>query len=55
MTQEDRERLHKLLDYAIDADENYVIAQYAWMDLEWHLHKKTYRLHIDNVKEELCT
>lgn len=46
MTSEDKERLHQLLDYAIDNDENYVLMQYANMDLDWHLHKKAYRLHI---------
>lgn len=54
MTQEDKDRLHALLDYAIDNDEDYVIAQYAWLDLDWHLHKETYRLHIDK-KKEVCT
>lgn len=55
MTDEDRQRLHQLLDYAIDNNEDYVIAQYARMDLDWHLHKETYRLHIkkeyDNTTE----
>ena len=46
MTPEDRQRLHQLLDWAIDHDEDYVIAQYARMDLDWHLHKETYRLKI---------
>ena len=44
MTDEDKERLHRLLDYAIDNNEDYVLAQYARMDLDWHLHKETYRL-----------
>jgi len=55
MTDEDRERLHQLLDWAIDHDEDYVIAQYARMDLDWHLHKEIYRLQIkkeyDNTTE----
>ena len=54
MTQEDKDRLHALLDYAIENNEDYVIAQYAWLDLDWHLNKETYRLHIDK-KKEVCT
>lgn len=45
MTDEDRQRLHQLLDYAIDNDENYVLMQYANMSLNWQLHFKRYRLH----------
>ena len=44
MKPEDRERLHALLDYALDSDQEYVIAQYARMDLDWHLRTETYRL-----------
>lgn len=51
MKQEDRERLHQLLDYAIDQDEEYVIMQYATMDLEWQLRVRRYRLHI-KIEEE---
>lgn len=55
MTPEDRKRLHQLLDYAIDHDEEYVISQYAWIDLDWHLHEQRYRLHFNISKEEICT
>ena len=46
MTDEDRSRLHQLLDYAIDHDEDFVIAQYAQMNLTFNIHKEIYRLSI---------
>ena len=46
MTDKDRERLHRLLDYAIDNNEDYVIAQYAQMNLTFNIHKEIYRLSI---------
>lgn len=51
MTDDDRQRFHELLDWAIDHDEDYVIAQYARMDLDWHLHKEIYTLHINKKNE----
>lgn len=52
---EDRIRLHQLLDYACDTNQDYVIMQFANMDLDWHLHKEIYRLQIkkeyDNTTE----
>ncbi len=52
MTQEDRERLHQLLDYAIDNSEDYVIGQFAKMSLEYQVAIRRYRLHI-NVEDEV--
>lgn len=46
MTEEDRERLHRLLNFAIDNNEDYVIAQYAQMNLTFNIHKEIYRLSI---------
>ena len=46
MNEEDRSRLHELLDWAINHDESFAIAQYARMDLDWHIHKEIYRLSI---------
>jgi hypothetical protein len=51
LTPEDRERLHKLLDYALDEEEDYVIAQYATMSLDWQLHRRLYRLNL-KVEDE---
>ena len=50
MTPEDRQRLHQLLDYAIDHDESFVIAQYARMDLDFHVHRTIYKMNI--IKDE---
>ena len=44
LSKEDRQRFHNLLDYALDNDEDYVIMQFAQMDLDWHIKKETYRL-----------
>lgn len=52
MTDEDRQRLHQLLDYAIDHNEDYVIMQFARMDLEYHVHKTTYRMRIKKEEED---
>ena len=46
MTDKDRERLHRLLNFAIDNNEDYVIAQYAQMNLTFNIHKEIYRLSI---------
>ena len=51
MTNEDRKRFHELLDFALNEAEDYVIAQYARMDLDWHLHKEIYTLHINKTNE----
>lgn len=44
ITTEDRERFHELLDYALDTQQDYVIMQFAIMDLDFHLHRIFYRL-----------
>ncbi len=46
MTEEGRARLHNILDYALDNDEDYVLMQFAQMDLDYHIKRKTYRLMI---------
>ena len=53
MTPEDRQRLHQLLDYAIDNDESFVIAQYARMDLEFHVHRTIYKMNIRKEEEDV--
>ena len=55
MTDEDRSRLHQLLDYAIDNDEEYVIMQYARMDLEFQLHRTIYRMRVKKEENEITT
>ena len=50
LSDEDRARLHKLLDYALDHDESFVIAQYARMDLDFHVHRTIYKMNI--IKDE---
>lgn len=51
MTDEDRQRLHQLLDYAIDHNEDYVIMQFARMDLNYQLHRTIYRMNIRKEEE----
>lgn len=51
MTEEDRKRFHELLDWALDHAEDYVIMQFARMDLEYHVHKTTYRMRIKKEEE----
>ena len=46
ITTDDRARFHELLDYALDNEENYVIMQFAQMDLTFNIHKEIYRLSI---------
>lgn len=45
MSTEDRERLHQLLDFAIDNGEDYVLYEFARMSLDWQLMRRTYKLH----------
>ena len=52
MTDEDRKRLHDLLDYAIDSDHNYVVAEYARMSLDWQLRRKRYWLSLKTEEDE---
>ena len=52
MTQEDRIRLHQLLDYACDTNQDYVIMQFANMDLDWHLRRKRYWLSIKTEEDD---
>lgn len=52
MTDEDRKRLHELLDYAIDNHEDYVIMRFARMDLDYHLHQTIYRMRIKKEEED---
>ena len=51
MKDEDRQRLHQLLDYAIDHNEDYVIMQFARMDLDFQIHRTTYRMRIKKEEE----
>lgn len=51
LTPQDRQRFHELLDYALDHDEDYVIMQFANMDLDYHLHRTFYRLKIDKEND----
>ena len=52
MTSEDAARLHELLDYAIESDQNYVVAEYARMSLDWQLRRKRYWLSIKTEEDE---
>ena len=52
VTEEDRERFHQLLDYALDMNEEYVIAQYARMNLDFNIKREIYRLHFK--KNDRC-
>ena len=52
ITTDDRARFHELLDYALDNEENYVIMQFAQMDLAYHLHRKIYRLHLSTEEHD---
>ena len=54
MTEEDRKRLHELLDYALDTEQDYVVMQFAIMDLDFHLHRIFYRLKFDKKNETIC-
>ena len=50
ITTEDRARFHELLDYALDTAQDYVIMQFARADLDFHIRKKIYKLHL--LKED---
>ena len=50
-TIEDRKRFHELLDYALDTNQDYVLYQFARMDLDFNLHKTVYRLKIKKSEE----
>ena len=52
MTNDDRQRFHELLDWMIDHDENFAIAQYARMDLEYQIHRTVYRLKLKKTEED---
>ena len=52
ITDEDRKRLHQLLDYAIESDQNYVVAEYARLSLDWHLRRKRYWLSIKTEQDD---
>lgn len=51
MTEEDRKRFHELLDYALDTNQDYVLYQFARMDLDFKLHKTVYRLKLKKSEE----
>lgn len=53
MTPEDRQRLHQLLDYALDSNQEFVIMQFARMDLEFHVHRTIYRMNIRKDEENV--
>lgn len=52
MTEADRKRLHELLDYALDTCQDYVIYQFARMDLDYHIHRTVYRMRINKEEED---
>ena len=49
MAPEDRTRLHELLDYALNEAEDFVIAQFARADLDFHIQRTIYKM---NIKKE---
>lgn len=51
MNEDDRKRLHELLDYAIDHDEDFVIAQFAQMNLDFHIKREILTMHIKKLVE----
>ena len=53
MTDEDRKRFHELLDWALDHAEDYVIMQFANMDLSFQIHRTLYRMHIKKEEENV--
>ena len=53
MTEEDRRRLHELLDYALDTNQEYVLYQFARMDLQYNIHKTIYRMRIKKEEEDV--
>lgn len=53
MTPEDRQRLHQLLDYALDSNQEFVIMQFARMDLEFHVHRTIYKMNIRKEEENV--
>lgn len=53
MTEEDRKRFHELLDWALDHAEDYVIMQFANMDLSFQIHRTLYRMHIKKEEENV--
>lgn len=55
MNEEDRRRLHELLDYALDTNQEYVLYQFAMIDLQYHVHKTTYRMRIKKEEEHETT
>lgn len=50
-TIEDRKRFHELLDYALDSNQDYVLYQFARMDLDFNLHRTIYRLKIEKSEK----
>lgn len=46
----DRERWHKLLDYALDNGEKFVIMQQMYIYKE-KIYRETYKMHIDKTEE----
>lgn len=46
MNEEDRKRFHELLDYAIDTNQDYVIMQYAEMNLNFQIKRELLRLRL---------
>lgn len=53
MTNEDRKRFHELLDYALDTNQEYVLYQFARMDLQYNIHKTIYRMRIKKEEEDV--
>ena len=52
MTPEDRQRLHELLDWALDHDEDYAILRFAEVSLDYQLHIQEYRLHFKKYESK---
>lgn len=48
-TDDDRKRLHELLDYALDTAQDFVIMQFARADLDFHIQRTIYKM---NIKKE---
>lgn len=52
MTEKDKQRLRRALEYALSNNEEYVIARYARMSNDWRIKTKTYMLHFKIEEDE---
>ena len=51
MNKKDREAFHRLLDYALDTEQDYVIGQQAYMYKDLTVFRTIYRLILEKTEE----